>query len=257
MAHIDRLTVYPVKGLDHLDVEQSRVLPGGTLEHDREFALLDDGERVNAKQSDRFHALSTTYDPETVTLRVTSPERREFPLDTETGRAEAAAWLADALELDSDPRLDRRTDLGHVDRQSMGPSVVSTATLEAVAGWFDGMTVDSARRRLRANIEVGGVPAFWEDRLVGADAPAFRAGDVRIEGVTPCGRCVVPSRDPDTGEPTPEFREQFITKRRETFPEWADRDAFDHYYSLMVIARVPEADRGKTVGVGDDVELVG
>ncbi|PSP84257.1 molybdenum cofactor biosysynthesis protein [Halobacteriales archaeon QS_6_64_34] len=257
MAHIDRLTVYPVKGLDRLDVEQSRVRSGGTLEHDREFALLDgDGQRVNAKQSDRFHALETTYDPETTTFRVTSPDRREFALDSESGRAEAAAWLTDALGLEGDRRLDRNTDLGHVDRQSMGPSVISTATLEAVAGWFDGMTVDSARRRLRANIEVGGVPAFWEDRFLGADAPAFRAGDVRIEGVTPCGRCVVPSRDPDTGEPTPEFRERFITKRRETFPEWADRDAFDHFFSLMLIARVPEADREQTIAVGDEVEIV-
>jgi len=257
VAHIERLTVYPVKGLDRLDVERSRVLPGGTLEHDREFALLDgDGERINAKQSDRFHALVTTYDPETTTLRVTSPERREFALDSETGRAEAAAWLADALGVDADVRLDRSTGLGHVDRQSMGPSVVSTATLETVADWFDGMTVDSARRRLRANIEVGGVPAFWEDRFVGADAPAFSAGDVRIEGVTPCGRCVVPTRDPDTGEPTPEFRERFITNRRETFPDWADRDAFDHFYTMMLIARVPEADRGAAISVGDPVKIV-
>ena len=257
MAHIDRLTVYPVKGLDRLDLEQSRVRPGGTLEHDREFALLDgDGERINAKQSDRFHALETTYDPETTTLRIRSPERREFPLDAEAGRAEAAAWLADALDLEGNPRLDRSTDRGHVDRQSMGPSVISTATLETVAGWFNDMTVDSARRRLRANVEVGGVPAFWEDRFVGSDAPAFRAGDVRIEGVTPCGRCVVPSRDPDTGEPTPEFRERFIRNRRETFPKWADRDAFDHFFSLMLIARVPETDREQTISVGDAVEIV-
>jgi len=256
VAHIDRLTVYPVKGLDRLDVDRSRVLPGGTLEHDREFALLDDGERVNAKQSDRFHALETTYDPETETLRVASPERREFPLDTEAGRAEAAAWLTDALALDADLRLDRSTELGHVDRRAMGPSVVSTATLEAVAGWFDDLTVESARRRLRANIEVGGVPAFWEDRFVGEGVPAFRAGDVRIEGVTPCGRCVIPSRDPDTGEPMPEFRTQFIRNRRETFPDWADRDAFDHFYTLMLIASVPEADRGKTLAVGDAVDVV-
>ncbi|MBX0304901.1 MOSC domain-containing protein [Haloarcula salinisoli] len=257
MPHIDRLTVYPVKGLDSLDVDRSRVRAGGTLEHDREFALLDaDGERVNAKQSDRFHTLETSYDPETTTLCVGAPEGREFPLDSEGGRAEAATWLTDALGLDGDLTFDRQPERGHVDRPSMGPSVISTATLSTVADWFDELTVDSVRRRMRANIEVGGVPAFWEDRFVGADAPAFRAGDVRIEGVTPCGRCVVPSRDPDTGEPTPEFREQFLRNRRETFPEWADRDAFDHFYSLMVIARVPEADRGETLSVGDTVDIV-
>jgi uncharacterized protein YcbX len=257
VAHIDRLTVYPVKGLDHLDVERAMTRPGGTLEHDREFALRDaDGDRVNAKQSDRFHQLQTTYDPETATLRVEAPERREFALDTDQGRAEATSWLGDALALDGDLTLDRDAEVGHVDRRGMGPSVISTATLETVADWFDDLTVDGARRRLRANVEVSGVPAFWEDRFVGEGAPAFRAGDVRIEGVTPCGRCVVPSRDPETGEPTPEFRDQFITNRREAFPEWADRDAFDHFYTMMLIARVPEADRGQPIAVGDDVELV-
>lgn len=99
------------------------------------------------------------------------------------------------------------------------------------------------------------MPAFWEDRFVGRDAPAFAAGDVRFEGVEPCARCVVPERDPDTGEHTPDFRERFVERRRETFPEWADRDAFDHLYTLMLIARVPEADRGRTVRVDDPVSV--
>jgi uncharacterized protein YcbX len=139
----------------------------------------------------------------------------------------------------------------------MGPSVVSTATLEAVASWFDGLTVESVRRRLRANVEVGGVPAFWEDRFVGDDAPAFEVGGVRFEGITPCGRCVVPSRDPDTGEALPEFRERFIRKRRETFPAFADPDAFDHHFAVMILARIPAASDGPTLQVGDPVEVDG
>jgi uncharacterized protein YcbX len=131
--------------------------------------------------------------------------------------------------------------------------VISTATLETVAAWFDGMTVDGVRRRLRANIEVSGVAPFWEDRFVGGTAPDFEVGGVRFEGVTPCGRCVVPERAPDTGEPTPEFRQRFVERRRETFPEWADEDAFDHHYSLMILTRIPESDRGAALRVGDEV----
>jgi len=250
---------YPVKGLDRLDLERTTVLPGGTLEHDREFALLDpNGEAINGKQTARFHIVDTEYDPAETTLRVAPPETdaRTFALDTETGRADAASFLNEVLALDTDPALARDTDRGHVDRRTMGPSVVSTATLEAVAGWFDELSVESVRRRLRANVEVAGVPAFWEDRFVGADAPTFRAGDVRIEGVTPCGRCVVPERDPNTGEHMSDFRTRFRKRRRETFPEWADRDAFDHFYSLMLIASVPEPDRGKPIAVGDDVTVI-
>jgi len=258
MSSVARLTVYPVKGLDGQDLTAATVREGGTLEHDREFALLGpDGETFNAKQSDRFHRLSTTYDPETADLLVDSPAGgpRNFALDLEPSRERAAAWFSEYF--DADLTLARDRSVGFVDRQTMGPSVISTATLEAVASWFDDLTVDGARRRLRANVEISGVEPFWEDRFVGDGAPSFRAGDVKIDGVTPCGRCVVPTRDPDTGDPLPGFRERFVERRRETFPEWADRDAFDHFYSLMVIASVPESDRGKTVSVGDRVTLCG
>jgi uncharacterized protein YcbX len=117
------------------------------------------------------------------------------------------------------------------------------------------MTVEGARRRLRANVEIGGVPAFWEDRFVGEDAPTFTVGDVTFEGITPCGRCVVPARDPDTGEPIPEFSERFTEKRRESFPSWADKSAFDHYFSLMILTSVPESQRGRKLQVGNSVAV--
>ncbi|TKX85869.1 MOSC domain-containing protein [Halorubrum sp. SS5] len=254
MARVERLTVFPVKGLDGVDVEAARVLDGGTLERDREFALFDaDGDVVNGKRTDRVHDLATDFDTESGALRVETPDGTVRRFDLEAEPARAAAWFGDFF--DADLRLRRDESLGYVDRRDMGPSVVSTATLEAVASWFDGMTVESARRRLRANVEVSGVPAFWEDRFVGEDAPAFEVAGVRVEGVRPCGRCVVPERDPDTGDPTPEFRERFVRRREATFPEWADADAFDHYYSLMTIARIPERDRGETIGVGDEVAV--
>jgi len=257
MRSVARLTVYPVKGLDGHDVDAARIREGGPLEHDREFALFGpDGETFNAKQSERFHRLSTTYDPERTELQVDPPadDCRTFALGNEAGRDRAGEWFS--AYFDADLTLARDRSVGFVDRPTMGPSVVSTATLDTVASWFDGLTVDGARRRLRANVEVGGTDPFWEDRFVGDDAPSFRAGGVRFDGVTACGRCVVPTRDPDTGDPLPGFRERFVEKRRETFPGWADRDAFDHFYSLMIIASVPESDRGETVAVDDRVTLL-
>jgi uncharacterized protein YcbX len=255
MPRLERLRVYPVKGLDGIDVDSAAVLDGGTLAHDREFALFDaDGDVINGKRTPRVHDLGTDYDPDGRTLYTEPPAGEPRTFDLETDREAAAEWFGTFF--DEELTLRRDTDTGFVDRREMGPSVVSTATLEAVASWFDGMTVESARRRLRANVEVSGVPAFWEDRFVGDGAPAFEIGGVRIEGVTPCGRCVVPERDPDTGEPTPEFRERFIERRRATFPEWADPDAFDHAFTLMLIARVPERFRGTTLAVDDEVTVV-
>ncbi|MUW13542.1 MOSC domain-containing protein [Halorubrum sp. CBA1125] len=256
MARLERLRVFPVKGLDGIDVEAAAILEGGTLEHDREFALFDaEGNVLNGKRTERVHELATDFVPGSSALRVETPDGdvQRFDLDAEP--EQAARWFSSCFE--TAVTLRRDSSLGFVDRREMGPSVVSTATLETVASWFDEMTVDGARRRLRANVEVAGVPAFWEDRFVGEGSPDFEIDGVRLEGVTPCGRCVVPQRDPDTGEPIPEFRERFVKRREATFPEWATDDAFDHYYSLMIITQVPERDRGETIRVGDEVTVRG
>lgn len=258
MGTIERLRMYPVKGLDGIERDEARVLPGGTLEYDREFALFDDDREVfNGKRTDAIHRVATEFDTATRTLIADAPDHghREFELGTERGRERASAWFSDVF--DEDLTLVRDDSLGFVDRREMGPSVISTATLREVASWFDGMSVESARRRLRANVEVGGVPAFWEDRFVGQDAPSFVADDVRFDGETPCARCVVPERDPDTGEALDRFRERFIEQRRETFPEWADESAFDHHFTLMLIASIPESDRDTTLARGDEVRIVG
>lgn len=254
MAHVERLRIHPVKALDAVEVDAARLTGRGTLAGDREFALFDaEGRLVNGKRTARVHDVRAAFDPDARVLTVRAGgEPRRFDLDAE--REAAAEWFGEFFGLDLTLRRDPSG--GFVDRPDAGPSVVSTATLEELASWFDGMTVEGARRRLRANVEVGGVPAFWEDRFVGPDAPGFVAGGVRFEGVEPCGRCVVPERDPDTGEPIPEFRERFVERREATFPEWADPEAFDHYYALMLVARVPEADRGAVIRVGDEVEVV-
>ncbi|MEE6208991.1 MOSC N-terminal beta barrel domain-containing protein [Salarchaeum sp. III] len=252
MARVARLTRYPVKALSGEDVEAVAVTAGGTLAGDREYRLTDaDGDLVNGKRTPLVHALSTRYDRDSGTLSVETNAGETAVLPLRERPEEAAAWLGDFFGVDLS--VDRDTELGFVDRRSAGPSVISTATVETVAGWYDDLTPESVRRRMRANVEVAGVPAFWEDRFVGSDAPAFRAGDVRFEGVEPCGRCVVPERDPDTGERNPAFRERFVERREATLPEWVDEDAFDHYYALMLIADVPDGARGRTLAVGDEV----
>ena len=254
MARLERLSIFPVKSLDGVDVASSRILEGGTLQYDREYAFYDErGEVVNGTRKPVVHELRTEFDFETgqLVVETDASERQLFDLAAEPSRAEA--WFGTVFDKNVELRRDRT--VGYVDRRDMGPSVISTATIEAVAEWFDELTIDGVRRRLRANIEVSGVPAFWEDRFVGESAPAFTIGDVRFEGVTPCGRCVVPQRDPDTGERTEDFQERFVRNRRKTFPEWADPDAFDHWNQLMIITQIPEVDRGRTIDVGDPVSV--
>jgi uncharacterized protein YcbX len=254
MTRLARLRVYPVKGLDGVDVDAAAVRDGGTLAHDREYALFDtQGEVLNGKRTDRVHDLRTDFDPETGAFAVETPagETERFVLPDDRDRAEA--WFSEFFEVDL--TLERDGSRGFVDRREMGLSVLSTGTVEEIASWFAEVTPESVRRRLRANVEVAGVPAFWEDRFVSDAAPRFEIGGVEFEGLGPCGRCIVPARDPETGTETAGFRERFVDKRVETFPAWADAAAFDHYYTAMILARVVEADRGKRLRTGDQVTV--
>ncbi|RQG95701.1 MOSC domain-containing protein [Natrarchaeobius oligotrophus] len=267
MTHIENLWVYPVKGLDRTSVDEIRINDAGTFLGDREYALLDPEtddsieDRVdsvektyNGKEIDTLHELESTYDPETnvLTLRMReTDETRQF--DLETDREAASEWFTEFV--DEPVALRRRGPPSFIDRPKLGPSIISTGTLEEVASWFDSMTVEGARRRFRPNVEIGGVPPFWEDRFLGDDPSGFAINGVRFEVVEACARCVVPSRDPDTGQAIERFQERFARRREETLPEWVDRDAFEHFFTVMVITSVPNSSYGGTVGVGDEVEV--
>ena len=282
-----RIAVHPVKSLDRHPVEEARIAERGALEGriggafvgDREYAMTakpadaphdaetasvgGNGDYVNGKRTAKVHRLRAEVDgsDRTVTLRergggdtAENADGRTFALDDPDDLND---YLTDFF---GEPVSVRREPVGGYpdDREFSGPTLVSTATLDAVASWFD-LPVDDVRRRFRANLEVDGVPAFWEDRLYAdhGEAVRFRIGDVAVDGVHPCARCVVPSRDPDTGEETLGFRERFIERRRATRPDWLDSDRYDHDFRLMVNTDVPESEWGETIAVGDPVEVVG
>ena len=50
-ALIHKLTIYPIKSFDGVDIESCDVLPAGGLQHDRQFAFRDAGGQL-------FHAKS-------------------------------------------------------------------------------------------------------------------------------------------------------------------------------------------------------
>ena len=114
------------------------------------------------------------------------------------------------------------------------------------------------RLRFRANLEVDGVEPFWEDRLFRTDSTPqpFRIGRVMFEGINPCQRCVVPSRDPSTGDVWPEFTRRFATLREQHLPEWAARERFNHFYRLTTNTR-GAGESGGVIRVGDLIELSG
>lgn len=226
----------------------------GGLQSDRTFALFDaTGTFVNGKRDPRVHELRVSYNAAVTQATFVSPRvAAPFTFAFQNDPAPLAEWLGQHF---ARPIAVRRDLTGGFpdDMQAPGPTVIATATLATVASWFRGMTTDDARRRLRANIEVGGVPAFWEDGLYTAagNVVPFRVGAATLEGTNPCARCVVPSRDPVTGIPLLEFAKVVAERRAAALPSWAERSRFDHYYRLALNTRADRAQAGLTIHAGD------
>lgn len=263
-ATVEQLLIYPIKSLDNRSVDRVEIVTNGALAGDREYALFDsDGDYVNGKHDAQVHPISASYTGETaraeaVTLSTPDTEPRQFELDAADSDASAALanWLAEWFGYPV--TLDRNREGGFPDdTAASGPTIISEATIETVAGWFDGVDPEGMRRRLRPNIILSGIPAFWEDHLF-ADRDCrvrFSIGDVDFFGVNPCQRCVVPSRDPDTGEEIEGFNQTFIEQRRATMPDWSGGDWFDHDFRLMVNTAVPESSWSESIAVGDELTV--
>ncbi|MEI7780422.1 MAG: MOSC N-terminal beta barrel domain-containing protein [Planctomycetota bacterium] len=280
MPTLDLITLYPVKSLDGLAVHSARVRPSGALENDRRWRLVDmEGRVVNAKRTPLFHVIRAEFalDERLVTLcvapaaiaaaaipginRLQNLARDSFHLVP--GEKGPCGWLSEALGVGV--LLEERPDGGFPDdRDAPGPTLISTASLAEVARWF-GFDLAEARRRFRANLEIGGCDAFWEDALASparpdlnpsladlpGDLPAdpyahlpppepreFSIGEARFRATGVCKRCVVPSRDGTTGAVTAHFRDAFEARRGRGLRGDVDATGWNHLYRLAINTRL-------------------
>ena len=261
------IQLHPIKSLDPFPVKEARIGPGGGLEFDRVWALYSvEGQWVNGKRTAAIHLIRAAFAPDlsSVTLSVPGDSRKiptktfAFPGDT----ASASKWFSNYFE---QPITVRHSPEGFPDDAiANGPTIISTASLQAVCKLFPGMTIEEARLRFRTTLEIDGdrsaaeVPAFWEDQLFGPEersAVRFRIGEVNFEGSNPCARCPVPPRDPRTGVIIPGFQKIFSDYRRSHVPAWCPESRFDHYYRLATNTRVASSESGKILRVGDALLL--
>ncbi len=267
MPTLDRITIYPVKSLDGIDLGECGVLPCGALENDRRWRLIDmDGQVVNAKRTPRFHPIRAEYDltERLITLLRWTDDPTEpantFPLVP--GPEGPCEWLSEALGIRV--LLEERQDGGFPDdREAPGPTLISTPSLEEVGRWF-GIDLMEVRRRFRMNLEIGECDAFWEDTLACpartslpslTDLPAelaidpyadlppleprdFAVGAWRFRALRVCRRCPVPSRDSRTGATNELFREVFSAQRRRALRPDVDPATWPHHYCLGVNTQV-------------------
>lgn len=256
-----RIRIFPIKSLDPVEVESIGIYPHGKLEHDRSFALFEgNGDIIKAKKSPEVHQLHADVDLSELRARFRIHGRdgdHAFHLEDE--RPSIGEWLSDFFE--RPVKLQRDERLGFADDwTATGPTVISTATIETVASWFDELTPEEVRLRLRTNLEIDGVPPFWEDQLYGpveGELVPFRIGEVELKGKNACQRCPVPTRDVESGEATPKFAKIFSTQRKENLPDWAHQERFDHFYRVAINTIAGNINEGASLRLGDRVEVGG
>lgn len=256
--YVAHLAIYPVKSLDAVDCDRVTILESGALKGDRTWAIFDcKGGFVNGKRNQKIYALRSQFDQSNnqLSLRIEhTTEIVRFNIISEQDLI--CDWLENYFGFPV--TIQQNLDLGYPDdTASPGATIVSTATLEAIASWYPELDTANIRRRFRANIEIAGVPAFWEDRLFSTAEQTlkFNIGHVEFGGVNPCRRCIVIVRDPDTGQPYPKFQKTFIEQRKKTLPQWAEQSRFNHFFRLAVNTRLAPTEAGKVISIGDQVTV--
>jgi uncharacterized protein YcbX len=208
---VTRLAITPVKGtrlspVDRIELEQTGV------RENRRFYVVDGRSRMlNAKVLGELQTVVAEYSDTERTLALTFPDGHTASAEIRLGervetrffsrqraaRVVEGPWSDALSELVGQPlRLVEPVDGGAVDRgASGGASLISRASLERLAGEAGLEEIDP--RRFRMLIEIDGVPANHEDRWVGRRT---RVGGAGIAWEGHVGRCLITSRDPDTGD---------------------------------------------------------
>lgn len=258
---LTQIEIYPIKSLDGLVIDRAQISTGGALEFDRRWAIVDEsGKIVNGKRTAKIHQVRASYEftlpaiagvPQlSITLWGADALTQTFNLSTQL--ADSAKWLS--IFLGFPVSLLENSIIGFPDDlDAYGPTLVSTATLAAIRDWFPDLDLAEVRRRFRTNLEISGVPAFWEDRLFSGagEVVEFQLGDVRFHGINPCQRCIVPTRDSRTGEISPKFQQIFTQQRSQTLPIEVNRSRFNHFYRLGINTQIPLIEAGKFLNTGD------
>jgi hypothetical protein len=208
---VSRLAIAPVKGMRLLNVDEIALGVSGVREN-RRFYWIDDRDRmVNAKMMGELQTVTAEYvdssrrlklefpDGTVVEDEVTTggPTTTRFFGHTAEGRLVDGPWSEAASAFFGRPlRLVEAGDGGGLDRGSVGTaSLISRGSLARLAQ-VAGENGELDARRFRMLIEVDGVPAHAEDAWVGQ---RVRVGNTAIEFCGHVGRCLITSRDPESG----------------------------------------------------------
>ncbi len=259
MSYVASIHIYPVKSLDGIAVSQATILASGTLEGDRSLAICNEaGEFVNTKRNSGVHFLRLSFDLKNriAGLKIQDTEQEIFfHIDRE--RPEIESWLSNYFGFPV--KLIENLLTGFPDNTAApGPTIISTATIAEVASWFPRVCVNEMRHRLRANIEIGDVPAFWEDSLFSEadEIVSFQIGTAIFEGINPGQPCILSTRNYAAKEAYSSFQKVLTANQNQIIPDFVKKGDLNDLNRLIVNTRVPHPTAGKIIHIGDEVTML-
>lgn len=206
---VTALWITAVKGTRVLEVDAIALEADGARGNRRFFVIDAGGRMVNGKVIGALQAVVTSFDEQSERLAFEFPDgsrvedvvrlgapivARFFSRETE-GRLVDGPW-ASSLSAHVGRPLRLVATGSAVDRGAVGGvSLISRGSLALLASKTGAEAIDA--RRFRMLIEVDGLPAHAEDDWVGNEV---RAGEALISFEGHVGRCLITSRDPESGE---------------------------------------------------------
>jgi uncharacterized protein YcbX len=209
-ARVARLTVAPIRGTALTRRDEVRLETWGVAEN-RRFYLVDErGRRVTLSRSGELARAVARYDPENEHLTVSFDGDGTLEGSVELGNPirtmfYGRRWVSGRLVLGpwseafsrlagQQLRLVKLDRPGQAHTEKTAASLVSEESLEEL-GRHAGAAVDARRFRMLIGLE-GLERPHAEDELVGR---RFRVGEALLEGTDFDARCMIPTRNPETG----------------------------------------------------------
>jgi uncharacterized protein len=209
-AQITGIYRYPVKGLTPELLPRVALSPGQTLPADRSFAIengpsgfdpmepkwMSKAYFLMLQRDEWLAGLHTHFDDASnvLTIRHNGSIAAQGDLETAQGRTAIEQFFASRFpnQIKGPPKILSGIDHSFSDVAKKVVSIINLGSLKAIE---DMVGQKVAPLRFRANLYVGGWPAWHEFDLLGQ---ALAIGDARLKVVKRIKRCAAINVDPDT-----------------------------------------------------------
>ncbi len=218
---LSQINIFPVKSLDGYSPEKAVIEKRG-LQHDRRWVITEpDGTFMTQRTNAKMALLKATIEGDFLVIsEKQNPQNLvKIDLNTEGPNLAVTVWddtvLASRTTTEADEflsdflgkscflmKMNAENDRRVEEAYNLGDDIVSFADgypfliigENSMRDLNERLDVPLSIRRFRTNFIFSGGAPFVEDSFKN-----FRIGDVDFVGVKPCARCVLTTRDPDSG----------------------------------------------------------